>query len=387
MKKIAIVTEKLYVGGIERALINMLHTIDYKKYNIDLYVLVPEGKLAYEVPENVNVIYLCKYSNIHRLKKNILSFRFKKCIALFKLLIAFSLKKTRYKKNVLLLDTFDCISKEYDIAISYHNPVSFCTLFVATKIKSNKKVMWVHSDINQYLNTVDECKEYYYEYDKIFCVSIGSRKNFIERYPNLSDKTDVFYNPISKEQIKSRIYPDMSRIFTNEKVTKILTVCRLSPEKGVDLIPKIAKNLKENNIKFQWIIIGKGNLDNELREQIKINSLSNEVILYGEVLNPYNAMNECDIYVQPSRYEAYCISVAEAKCLEKPIVATNIIGINEQIISNENGVLCDFQEDEFSNKIIELINNQSLLSKIKYSLINEELDTRLEIKKIYNMIP
>lgn len=42
-------------------------------------------------------------------------------------------------------------------------------------------------------------------------------------------------------------------------------------------------------------------------------------------------MKQCDIYMQPSRHEGYCITLGEARCFDNPIVTTNFTGANEQI--------------------------------------------------------
>ena len=50
--------------------------------------------------------------------------------------------------------------------------------------------------------------------------------------------------------------------------------------------------------------------------------------------NPYKYIKNGDIYVQPSRFEGYGITIAEAKALNKPIVASNIPEFKEQLITN-----------------------------------------------------
>ena len=50
-------------------------------------------------------------------------------------------------------------------------------------------------------------------------------------------------------------------------------------------------------------------------------------------------MKQCDIYVQPSRHEGYCITLAEARCFNNPIVSTNFTGANEQILHEHNGLI------------------------------------------------
>lgn len=42
-------------------------------------------------------------------------------------------------------------------------------------------------------------------------------------------------------------------------------------------------------------------------------------------------MKECDVYVESSRHEGYCITLPEDKVLKKPIVTTNFTGANEQM--------------------------------------------------------
>ena len=44
-------------------------------------------------------------------------------------------------------------------------------------------------------------------------------------------------------------------------------------------------------------------------------------------------MRDCDVYVQPSRHEGYCITLAEAHCFTAPIVATAFSGAEEQLVA------------------------------------------------------
>ena len=59
----------------------------------------------------------------------------------------------------------------------------------------------------------------------------------------------------------------------------------------------------------------------------------------GNQSNPYPYMAGCDIYVQPSRYEAYCTTTLEAQALEKPIVVTDVCGMREQFTDGVDGIL------------------------------------------------
>ena len=63
-------------------------------------------------------------------------------------------------------------------------------------------------------------------------------------------------------------------------------------------------------------------------------------------------MKDCDIYVQPSRHEGYCITLAEALCFNNPIVATDFTGANEQLKNRKNGVVVGMKAQDIADGII-----------------------------------
>jgi glycosyltransferase involved in cell wall biosynthesis len=60
--------------------------------------------------------------------------------------------------------------------------------------------------------------------------------------------------------------------------------------------------------------------------------------MLGEKANPYPYINQCDIYVQTSRYEGKSIAIDEAKCLLKPIVVTNFPTVFDQSVTELTGL-------------------------------------------------
>ena len=97
-------------------------------------------------------------------------------------------------------------------------------------------------------------------------------------------------------------------------------------------------------------------------------------------------MKNCDIYVQPSRYEGYVTTITEAKCFERPIVATNIEGIKEQIKNNETGILVECNIEDLYKGIKRLLDNKNLRKKLSINLSKENIDTREELNKLYKLI-
>ena len=66
-------------------------------------------------------------------------------------------------------------------------------------------------------------------------------------------------------------------------------------------------------------------------------------------------MKDCDIYVQPSRHEGYCITLAEARIFTSPIVATNFVGAKEQLANRNNGIVTGFSEEDIATGIIQAL--------------------------------
>ena len=83
--------------------------------------------------------------------------------------------------------------------------------------------------------------------------------------------------------------------------------------------------MKQDGYKVKWYCVGDGNARKEYEELIKERKLEGDFILLGAIPNPYPYMKNADIYVQTSRHEGYCLTLAEAKCLCKFIISTNFI--------------------------------------------------------------
>ena len=97
-------------------------------------------------------------------------------------------------------------------------------------------------------------------------------------------------------------------------------------------------------------------------------------------------MKECDIYVQPSKPEGYCITLAEARCFNNPIITTNFTGANEQIINENTGLICEISEEEIYNAVKRLLDDNKLFNNIKENLNNDIVDSTKEIKKLESLI-
>lgn len=106
---------------------------------------------------------------------------------------------------------------------------------------------------------------------------------------------------------------------------KIVTVARLAAEKGQLIIPNAIKKLINSGIKVKWYCIGEGEERANIENRIKELNIEDNSILLGMKKNPYPFIKNCDVYIQTLIYEGFCITLAEARLLNKAIITTNFV--------------------------------------------------------------
>ena len=396
MKKIIFVIESMNVGGTESALLSMLNEIPKNKFSITVLILEKRGDFLNSIPKWIEVKFLDNYDSLkdiifmpprNRARYLIKSKRIFKAV---KYVLDYSMWRFLGNKmhyiETQVLNRFEALEDEYDIAVSYQGPPShFSAQYVAKKINAKTKVQWIHSDVSKLNLDIKETNEIYNFFDKIFVVSEEGRETFIKMFPKQEYKTEVFFNIISSKMIKekSKVY----RAFKDEfDVFRVLTVGRLSGEKGQKLAINTLKRLKSEGYNAKWYCVGDGPMKDIYTEMIKENRLEDDFILLGSNTNPYPYFRECDIYVQPSRFEGYCITLAEARVFNKPIVSTNFIGAREQLVNNKNGFIVEYDEESIYKAVKKLLDSQEIRDKFTYDLSRERINTENEMNKLYKLM-
>jgi glycosyltransferase involved in cell wall biosynthesis len=395
MKKVLFMLSSMNIGGVEKSLLSLLSVIPKEKYDITLLLLEKKGGFMELLPEGVKVEEASWYQNLKplimqppqkTLKNYLINKQFSKIIS-FVLSYIFSEKlfKNRYIFYNNVFKNIPSHEKEFDIAISYQGPTDIIDYYIANRVCAQKKISWVHFDVSKHNINVRFFEKIYRKFDKIFIVSEGAKKRLIEQIPTVVEKTEVFRNIISKKLINelSKKHKDFDE---NYKGIKIVTVGRLSREKGQDIAIKVLSRFLKNGYEIKWYCIGEGNQRREYENLIKEYGVEDNFILMGSTSNPYPFIAKTDIYVQTSRHEGYCLTLAEAKCLHKPIITTDFIGAFEQITDNFNGLIVGANEEELYEKIKFLIENPKQRDKLKVKLSQTELDTTFEIEKFINYV-
>lgn len=342
-------------GGAEKYTLNLISSL--QEYSYDIHVAVREdGGLV------------SKIKNCHLVKFNL------------------------DKKNIIAsIYKFRRYVDYNNIAIIHCNGIN--AMFFALFLKKGiRKIAVIHGDTGLDHKDMGFIKSKVFpaaevlfikNFDKCVVVSESLKEVLLKRGVK-SYKTEVIYNGIELYNYKS--YADI-----NNQVLKICNVGNLLKVKGQIFLLKALKYLKNNypEIKCECDIYGIGDCYRELYDFINRNHLSN-VYLKGFDDSVRNKLNNYNVYVQPSFYESFGLSVVEAINAGCYVIGSDTGGIKEILDILDCGEtfhIGDYKEIALIIKKLyenrELLANDKLktIEKIRYKFSNIVMVDKLD--KIY----
>ena len=144
-------------------------------------------------------------------------------------------------------------------------------------------------------------------------------------------------SPSEATEIRRRLELPVDRLIC-------LYVGRLSREKGVMEILEAWQALKPAGALL--LLVGPDSPGHPLdvgvqaRAFVAEHGMEDDVRFWGPVDDPADLMRAADLFVHPSHYEAFGLSVAEALASGLPVAATAVRGLNEYLVDEQNALLC-----------------------------------------------
>ena len=389
-KTIAIAANANMVGGVEEALIQMLKNFDYDSYDVVLYGdFLPEYRDR--IPASIRIIQP-EPMTVSAVVKHL--FRKRSPFSIIPYLISYGICAFGYRLRKKGLQFFHSTrsyhfypklsNEKYDAVISYTCLLSSCVGNALYRLKTNKRILWVHGNIDHgpKLNQRVDANLYSH-FDKVFCVSEATRKAFRNRFTISGNRSQVLYNLIDVEQIRrSSCEPTDIELAS----PTLVTVGRLSEEKGQMMIPGIVRKLLDAGYCIFWYLIGDGPDRGRIEEEIETYGVADHVILLGTKSNPYPYIKNCDVYVQTSYTEGYCTTTNEAKILQRPVITTDAPGMDEQFVSGTNGLIVEKNPQSLFAGIQQLLDRPELRHRFVSNLETTPNDNVEELHKLYGAI-
>ncbi len=301
MKKIAIFQCDFNVGGIQKALLNILNDIDYTQCEVDVYVF--DDRVFFQMPEHENLkIIFCKpYPFLNRL-------------VYFELLHRFAPRPAA--------------DKEYDVAIDFNSYRNECAIGAIT-VKAKKRIMWIHNDVE-----IKQRHEYKYRilwhffkaklkyFDEFCAVSPGIIDGF-RRVSGIYDKKiTAIPNHINTAEIFEKAKAPVA-FAVDPAQYNLCTMGRICHQKGFDILMTYMVKVHEVRPDMHLYLLGDGPDREKLTAQIESLGLTDTVTLLGNQSNPFPYVDQMDGFVLTSRYEGQGLVIWEAKTLGLDIFITD----------------------------------------------------------------
>jgi glycosyltransferase involved in cell wall biosynthesis len=394
MKKLLFVIPSLDAGGGEKSLINLLHALDLSQYDVDLLLYHKKGLFLASLPVNINLISMNEDFVIFSkpLFNSLLIFLIQGKIKFFvnRLLFFFA---NRLEKNNIYAEqkswkyvspTIGNLTKSYDASIGFLEKSSI--YFIVEKVKSKIKIGWIHTHYSKSGMNPNFDRPFFKDLDFIVTISEACKSDINNNFPEFESKTLIIYNILLPSLINKLSQIIIEDDFFKYDGIKLLTIARLSKEKGIDLAIQTCREFLKYNNNFKWYVIGDGAMRKSLEQMIDEYGLKDNFILLGLKNNPYPYLKYADCYIQPSYYEGKSIAIDEAKIMRKPILVTNYPSAIDQIQDGINGKITAMDPVIIAQSIQDILQDEAFKSKIKTISEMELSDSTLEIEKIYKLI-
>ncbi len=346
MKKVTILSLHLGYGGIEKCVSSLANMLvdNYEVEIATVYKLYEEP--SFYIDPRVKIIYLTDViPNKNDFKDALKNHKIITTIKEGKK--SLNILKERKKKTIEYIKS--CNS---DVIISTRD--IFNTWLGKYGKENTLKIGWEHNHPHgntKYSNNI-----------------IKSSKNL--DYFVLVSKAlkDYYSDSIPKSIYIPNVIDYIPEKSSNLKDKRLVSVGRLSPEKGYDDLLKIFKELNKTYKDWKLDIVGSGNEEENLKNYIKENNLEKSVTLHGfkDTKFIYDLFNKSSIYLMTSHTESFGIVLIEAMSAGLPCIAfKSAEGANEIIKDSYNGYLIDNRsKEEYIEKVKKLMDNYELRKKL-----------------------
>ena len=367
--KILVLHGHLSMGGEERVLLNVLRNLIELGYDVDLLITWNHGEnnlFENEIPKKVNYEFLFdNYDGKSKIIKEIYRLR----------------TKTTYLKKVEKIIE----EKKYDVIIDYSsNLLKYKNFDIKVPIFA-----WIHFSLTfgEKLSgeKVEKYKKQYKKYDKILTICDTMRDEFVEILGIDKTKVELVYNPINLEIIRKKAEDVNPKYGNYLKEDYFLQVSRLTQQKQPEHLVDIYYKLKQRGIKEKLYFIGNGEKVKLIKQKIKEYNLEDDIILLGQIENPYPFFKNAKLFLHTAKYEGLPTVLLESLAFGTPVVAYDCPTGPKDILgkNSEYGELIPLNDkDTFVKRVYELIDNNEKYENYKKMSLIRANDFSMETNKL-----
>ena len=291
MKKLLFAAYSLDVGGIEKALVNLVNVLQNRGYDITVVLEKKQGIFLNELNKNIKLI---EYTPSE--KKNLIVRKITNFIHRIQFII-------KYKNKYDFSAAFATYSKP--------------SIFVS-KVASKNNTLWGHADyLTLFDNDRQKVKDFFKsikveQFKNIIFVSEEGKNSFLDIFPQMKEKTIECNNIVNNKEIL-KLSEEEIEIKKDNKCFTFLNVGRHDEkQKKLTRIIEAVQKLKQDDLNFKVLFVGDGKDNTLYRKMVKDKKLENNIIFVGPQKNPYPYFKISDCVILTSDYEGYPVVFLES---------------------------------------------------------------------------
>lgn len=333
--KVLYFVDRMLKGGIQSLVIDWVSRFDKNKIHVD-FLLLDDGK-KYELEDTLKELGCNVYKSDGIWIRQPLDF-----LKESKALDEFFKEHHDYKvvhmhsssKNYMVLK----YAKKYGIPIriAHSHNIDFQTNNIIKKIIGNL----LKSKLIKYATDYYACSKIAGEW--LFGKNITKSKQF-----------KVIHNAIDYDKFKfdENIRNKMRQEF-NIKDNEIVLghIGRFEYQKNHEFLIDVFYELVQNNDGYKLLLVGKGSLENQIKEKVKSLNLDNKVIFTGFRDDVNRVAQAMDIFVFPSKFEGLGLGLVEAQATGIPCLATKDT-IPKEVKINNNFIFLELDINKWVKEI------------------------------------
>lgn len=310
----------LGAGGSERQTIHLLRHLDRSRFEPSLYLLRREGELLGDVPADVPM-----FGGADDARPPLLR-----------------LPGAMRRRQIDEFETF--LREERPDVICERMLVTTLVTAPAAKRTGTPRVATFAADPD--FDLADQAKRFrwfkqrvlrtaYHDAAQLVAVSGGVARRASELYGIDADRIRVIWNPVDFERIDA-LAAAVPRPYPVDDSFRVISVGRLIPEKGVDvLIRAVATLIREKgHSELRLHIVGQGPEETALKSLVRELGIEPHVVFEGFAANPYPFLRHANLFCLSSQTEGMPNVLLEAMACRVPVVSTDCVSGPREILDD-----------------------------------------------------
>lgn len=361
MKKIAFILPNLLTGGSQRAMVNIMESLDKVEFELVLIVIHSFDKNYRELKTGSALVSNYDPNRIRTINLGCSGVKWS----------ALKIRKVLQKEKPDVLFSSISYLNLYLGIFKFLLPAKTILAARETNVLSVKHAA---KKAARLLNFVYRLA--YRNIDSVVCQSQDMEHDLIENFSVDFGKCQVIHNPINCADIYKKSEIPLENDFIDKSIFNIVSVGHLTFQKGHETL--IRALAKIDDLPLIVHLVGRGPLRAYLADLAIKLGVEQKIIFHGFQENPFNFLANCDAFVFPSRFEGFPNALIEAGCLGLPLIANNCKGGVNEIVHDGNGVIFEKDStDDLASKI-----RNVLTSQFEPQFIRSDIKKRFDLASI-----